>query len=171
MSLAVLARVRRPVVLVRASAAGAADAAPPGADVLLGLDLPRASEDALAFAFESADRYGCGLRIVHSWTLPPVYGLGAADVVPLLMEEVPAERHKAMGAALAPWVDRYPGVTVSRQCVQGRPAQDLVEASRTARLVIVGLRSRRSRLGAHIGPVIHSVLHHTAAPVTVVPHG
>ncbi|MEU3447517.1 universal stress protein [Streptomyces thermolilacinus] len=169
-SLAVLAHARHPVVLVRAPQAEPAEQAHTAGDVVLELDLPRASGDALGFAFGCADRYGCGLRIVHSWILPPIYGPDTAGVLPMLMDEVAAERQKELEAALAPWVEKYPAVTLSTQCRQGRAAQDLVEAAAGARLVVIGLRHRASRIGAHIGPVVHSVLHHTAAPVAVVPH-
>lgn len=169
-SMGVLARVRHPVVLVRAPRTEAAERARTVGDVVLGLDLPRASDDALGFAFGCADRYGCGLRIVHSWILPPVYGPDTAGVLPVLMDEVAAERQKELEAALAPWGEKYPAVAVSSQCRQGRAAQDLAEAAEDSRLVVVGLRHRTSRIGAHIGPVLHSVLHHTAAPVAVVPH-
>ena len=50
------------------------------------------------------------------------------------------------------------------------PANLLVAASREASLVVVGRRVRRNPLGAHIGPVTHAVLHHSTAPVAVVPH-
>ncbi|MEU0133031.1 universal stress protein [Streptomyces sp. NPDC006296] len=170
-SLAVLARVRCPLVLVRSRNAERT-AGPPasGGDVVLGLDLPAASTEALAFAFAAADRYRCGVQVVHSWSLPPVYGMGATDVVPTLMRETSAERRKEMAAALAPWTETYPHVPVTRDCRQGHAAQDLVEASSGAACVVVGLRHRDTRLGSHVGPVVHSVLHHTAAPVAVVPH-
>ncbi|MEU0126461.1 MULTISPECIES: universal stress protein [unclassified Streptomyces] len=168
-SFAVLARARRPLVLVRADSDESASASPAG-EVVLGLDLPRASREALAFASACADRYGCGLRVVHSWSLPPVYGMGASDVVPTLMRETEKERRRELDAELAPWTAKYPGTPVTRQCCQGHPAQDLVEASSHAGLVVVGLRRRTSELGAHVGPVVHSVLHHAAAPVAVVPH-
>ncbi|GAA2961517.1 universal stress protein [Kitasatospora cinereorecta] len=166
-SLAVLARVRCPLVLVRADGTGEAS---PDRDVVVGLDLPEPSQEVLAFAFAAADRYGCGLRAVHSWTLPPVYGAGTADVVPVLLEATATERRKEMDAALAPWARRSPGTAIGRQCLQGHPAQDLVEASTHAGLVVVGLRHRTARMGTHVGPVVHSVLHHTAGPVAVVPH-
>lgn len=168
-SLAVLARVRHPVVLVRAWGPSESEPGPAAGDVVLGVDLPPTSDDALAFAFEYADRHGCGLRAVYSWTPPPVYGPGTVGILPRFME-VPAERQKELEAAVARAAEKYPGVAVSRQCGQGRAAQDLVEASRGARLLVVGLRHRRSRLGAHIGPVVHSVLHHASCPVAVVPH-
>ncbi|MGW2744904.1 universal stress protein [Streptomyces sp. NPDC001450] len=46
----------------------------------------------------------------------------------------------------------------------------MAEASRDAPLVVVGRRSRRARIGSHIGAVTHGVLHHSMAPVAVVPH-
>ncbi|MFF5900857.1 universal stress protein [Streptomyces argenteolus] len=169
-SLAVLARMRSPLVLVRNRSGREAAQTSDRGDVVLGLDLPRASTDALAFAFAAADRYRCGMRIVHSWSLPPVYGMGATDVVPTLMRETANQRREEMTVALAPWTEAYPHVPVTRDCRQGHPAQDLVEASGEAGLVVVGLRHRDAPLGSHVGPVVHSVLHHTAAPVAVVPH-
>ncbi|QGV77356.1 universal stress protein [Streptomyces ficellus] len=171
-SLAVLARAQRPVVLVRAPESEETESARRSGDVVLGLDLPVSGEDVLAFAFGSADRYGCGLRIVHSWTLPPSYGPNTSGVLPMLLDEVGAEQRKQLEAAVAPWTEKYPGVPVSTRCRQGHPAQDLVETAAEAdsRLIVVGLRRRHSRLGGHIGPVVHSVLHHSAAPVAVIPH-
>jgi nucleotide-binding universal stress UspA family protein len=178
-SLAVLARVPCPLVLVRSGSVGEVGpsleddketSTSRGKDVVVGLDLPEPSQEVLAFAFAAADRYGCGLRVVHSWTLPPVYGPGMADVVPVLLEATATERRKEMDAALAPWVKRYPGTDVSRQCLQGHPAQDMVETAAQTSLVVVGLRRRSARVGSHIGPVVHSVLHHAAGPVAVVPH-
>ncbi|WP_373302793.1 universal stress protein [Streptomyces litmocidini] len=51
----------------------------------------------------------------------------------------------------------------------GPPAYQPVEASRDARLVVVGRRSRRVPLGARLGHVAHAVIHHGPAPVAVVP--
>ncbi|MEV3931459.1 universal stress protein [Streptomyces sp. NPDC049944] len=170
-SLAVLARARCPLVLVRAESPDDLSTRSSAGDIVVGMDLPEAGQEVLGFAFACAERYGSGLRIVHSWSLPPLFGPGTTDVVPALMEEVATGRREEMTRALASWREKYPTVPVGSECLQGHPAQDLVEASRKARLVVVGLRRRASRLGAHVGPVVHSVLHHTAAPVAVVPHG
>ncbi|WP_399070003.1 universal stress protein [Streptomyces stackebrandtii] len=37
-------------------------------------------------------------------------------------------------------------------------------------LAVVGRRTRRAQLGAHLGSVTHAVLHHCVSPVAVVPH-
>lgn len=153
-SLAVLARARCPLVLVRAESPDDPSTRSSAGDIVVGMDLPEAGQEVLGFAFACAERYGPG----------------TTDVVPALMEEVATGRRE-MTRAQASWREKYPAVPVSSECLQGHQAQDLVEASRQARLVVVGLRRRASRLGTHVGPVVHSVLHHTAAPVAVVPHG
>ncbi|GAA0674591.1 hypothetical protein GCM10009548_50500 [Streptomyces malaysiensis subsp. malaysiensis] len=50
------------------------------------------------------------------------------------------------------------------------PADQLIDASRDASLVVVGRRVRCNAFGAHIGAVTHAVPHHATAPVAVVAH-
>jgi nucleotide-binding universal stress UspA family protein len=81
-----------------------------------------------------------------------------------------AENGRLVAATLRPWCEKFPGVPVSETVSAGRAAPQLVRASTRACLVVVGRRTRDARLGAHIGPVAHAVLHHVACPVAVVPH-
>jgi nucleotide-binding universal stress UspA family protein len=69
-----------------------------------------------------------------------------------------------------PVAQEFPGVEVTEDSSYGTPGNHLVDASRKASLVVVGRRVRRSPFGAHIGSVTHAVLHHSTAPVAVVPH-
>ncbi|MET9802267.1 universal stress protein [Streptomyces sp. NPDC006368] len=147
-SQAVLARVRRPVVVVRAPAPTGAARAGEG-DVVLGLDTARPHGDVPAFAFDCAERYGCGVRLVA---------------------EGAVRDESELDDLLAPWSERHPGVPVTRHLARGRPAPALAEASRGARLLVVGLRRRRLPWGAHVGPTVHGVLRDAHAPVAVVPH-
>ncbi|QNE73392.1 universal stress protein [Streptomyces finlayi] len=168
-SLAVLARTRRTVVLVRPHDFPMPGGVPAG-DVVVGLDVSRPADEVLEFGFAEAERYGCGLRVLHSWSAPALYGPDLGGAMPLLMAQVAQDARRAVEEALAPWMDKYPGVPVIRECHQGRPAQDLVQASRDARLMVVGRRNRSGRMGTHIGAVTHAVIHHSSAPVAVVPH-
>lgn len=118
-SLAVLARARRPPVLVRAESPDDQGTRSSAGDVVVGLDLPEARQEVLGFAFAGAQRCGCGLRIVHSWSLPPAYGPGTTDVVPALMEEVATARQEEMTRAPGSWNEKYPAVPVSIECLQG----------------------------------------------------
>ncbi|MFI0828080.1 universal stress protein [Streptomyces roseolus] len=168
-SLAMLARTRRPVVLVRPHDPLGPDEERTG-EVVVGLDVSAACDEPLAFAFAAADRYGCGLRVVHRWAVPALYGPDMLDALPLLLTEVAEDTRRALDEALAPWTEKFPDVPVVRDCRQGRPAQDLTELSHDARLVVVGRKARRARIGTRIGAVTHAVLHHCPAPVAVVPH-
>lgn len=70
---------------------------------------------------------------------------------------------------LEPWRLRYPEVAATAKAVVGSPALQMVEASREAELVVVGRRSRRLPLVPHLGHVAQAVIHHSPAPVAVVP--
>ncbi|WP_137992077.1 universal stress protein [Streptomyces vilmorinianum] len=171
-SMSVLAHAERPVVLVRAGEQAGDEYVRPGVyrDVVLGLDLARPCDEVIEYAFDAAQARGAGLRVVHGWSLPPVLGYDPAAIDPGHAAELETRESAALSAALRPWRDRFPGVRVEEQCVVGRAADHLAEASADASLLVIGRRIRRAAFGAHIGPVAHAVLHHTTAPVAVVPH-
>ncbi|MFE9021431.1 universal stress protein [Streptomyces sp. NPDC007808] len=177
--LALAARTRRPVVLVRSDARAEgerqldADGRPstqtPYRDVVLGLDHKRPDDAVVAFAFEAAASRAARLRVVHGWSLPPYFAYGLpAD--PALNDELARQETNAVEEALAPWREKFPGVEVVEQTAVGNAGAHLVDAAADASLVVVGRRIRQSPLGARIGPVTHAVLHHATAPVAVVPH-
>lgn len=176
---AVAAHAPFPVVLVRPDAdestggagAGPAPGAPEAADVVVGLDGGEPSEALLEFAFDAAASRGVPLRVVSAWELPPLYGPNPAGVVdPGLLTAYTQEHAAKLTDALRPWRGRYPDVVVREASVLGRPARELTLASLRASLVIVGRRTRRSRVGAQLGRVAHALIHHSPAPVAIVPH-
>ncbi|AVZ77824.1 universal stress protein [Streptomyces lunaelactis] len=173
--MATVSATEQPVVLVRAPKhqgkeprTGSGDAEQPDTasayrDVVVGLDISQSCDKLLAFAFDEAARRGCTLRAVHGWTLPLVY-----SYAPML--EVGRQVEQALSDMLLPWRQKFPSVQVVERALIGSPAQQLVYSAADADLVVVGRRLRRAPLGAHIGPVAHAVMHHSAAPVAVVPH-
>lgn len=163
-SLAVVGSARQPVVLVRPGH----DRVTPDDRIVVGVDIHHPCEALLAFSFNEAARRGLPLRFLHSWTLPASYGY-AAIVDPGIGEELGARLLGGLDDLLEPWRKRYAGVEVEARSVVGSPAYQLVEAARTAQLVIVGRRSRNIPLGPHVGHVAHAAIHHSPAPVAVVP--
>ncbi|MFF5022951.1 universal stress protein [Streptomyces collinus] len=178
-SLGVVARAERPVVLVRAGEqaadehkmdpAGVPSAAAPFRPVVLGLDIDQADDTLMEFAFDAAARREASLRVVHAWPEPPTsfYRFaGDADLYDSL------ERGQAalLGKVLRPWRQKFPDVEVMEASRCGSAARVLVNDSRDASLVVVGRRIRTRTFGARIGHVAHSALHHIAAPVAIVAH-
>jgi nucleotide-binding universal stress UspA family protein len=100
---------------------------------------------ALAFAFEEAALRKAGLLVVHS---------SAAEQVP---------------GWLTDWQEKYPGVAVSQEAVQGHPARVLASHSESADLVVIG--RHRTPHPADVGGIQHALLNHARGPVAVVPAG
>ncbi|MFG2947127.1 universal stress protein [Streptomyces adustus] len=177
--LSVVAHAGRPVVLVRAGAqaadphgtdpAGAPSTATPSRPVVLGLDTEGPDDRLIEFAFVAAARRGAALRVVHGWNPPPYYAYGLAVDIEL-QADLARSSSARLTEVLSPWRTKFPEVEVTEESRYGTPGSHLVEASREACLVVVGRRVRRSPVGARIGSVTHAVLHHSAAPVAVVPH-
>ncbi|MGW4161024.1 universal stress protein [Streptomyces sp. NPDC004788] len=168
-SLAVVGAARQPVTLVRAgSPVGSRQPTPPGGGIVVGVDLHHPCEALLGFAFTEAARTGLPLRFLHSWTVPASYGY-AAVVDPGIGEELGKRLVGGLDDLLEPWRKRYDGVAVKAKAVVGSAAYQLVAASQDADLVIVGRRTRKAPMGPHLGHVAHGVIHHSPAPVAVVP--
>ncbi|MEU9188893.1 universal stress protein [Streptomyces sp. NPDC048484] len=186
----VVARSERPVVLVRARRSAADEHLPavdgvapeeiprtPYRAVVLGLDVGHPCDELIAFAFDAARRRETGLRVVHTFTMPsrpvsdPSETAGpVASPPPAPGPETQAAEERAVAAALRPWRDKYPTVSVTEAVTEGRAAPALVHATKDAGLLVVGRRTSGNRPGAHTGPVTHAVLHHVGCPVVVVPH-
>jgi nucleotide-binding universal stress UspA family protein len=178
-SLGVVARAERPVVLVRAAEqaadehapdpAGVSSTATPFRPVVLGLDVDHPDDTLLDFAFDAAARRKAPLRAVHAWPepSPSFYGLsGGAE----LHDRLEREQASLLSHVLHRWRQKFPDVEVVEASRCGNAAQVLVNDCRDASLVVVGRRIRSGALGAHIGHVTHSAMHHIAAPVAVVAH-
>ncbi|MFJ3099391.1 universal stress protein [Streptomyces hydrogenans] len=161
--LAVAGVVERPVVLVRAGG----DVTPEGS-VVVGIDARQPADAVLAFSFEEAARRRVGLTAVYAQQLP-FYVWGPA-MVPDLRLSVQPEIESTLEDTLDPWRAKYPEVATTASVVIGSAGLELVRAASGGGLVVVGRRTRRSAMGAHIGSVAHAVLHHSRAPVALVPH-
>jgi nucleotide-binding universal stress UspA family protein len=175
-ALVTVARVARPVVLVRAGqsaddkhgpdARGRPSAHTPYRDIVVGVDPTHPCKELLAFAFENATLRAAPLRVVHAWRLPYVPSALEAKA----RKAVGGSAERSLAAVLAPWREKYPAVEICELVEEGRPAQQLLDATRDAGLLAVGRKIRPVRLGTHTGPVTHAVMQHVRCPVAIVPH-
>ncbi|GGV29087.1 stress-inducible protein [Streptomyces longisporoflavus] len=162
-ALAVAARASCPVALVRASAdsegTGPGPAEGPDHPVVLGLDLERAGDELLEYAFDAAASREAPLHVVHVWTAPLIPSADAIDPRP--------EKEHRLAAELAPWRHKFPGTRVTGRLVHGLVGHHVVKAARAAGLLVIG---RRVPAGPRLGRTTHAALHHARCPVVVVPH-
>ncbi|MEU4659153.1 universal stress protein [Streptomyces sp. NPDC023723] len=175
-AMAAVAHAPRPVALVRADhvveneylpdAAGRPSAETACRAVVLGLDPAHPSGELISFAFESAALRAAPLRVVYAWQLPFVQHAAQTRA----RRAMGAAAQRTLAAKLAPWREKFPGVEIDESAQEGSAAARLTHAAQDAGLLVVGRRIRPSRIGTHIGPVVHAAIHQVRCPVVIVPH-
>ena len=152
-----------PTVVLRGEPSAAADC------VVVGIDNSPLSAPALEFAFDFASRHGLRLLAVHAWDVAPQDVLGTTATVPVSnLQELGETEERMASESLAGFRGIYPDVEVEEHLVKGNSAKAIVEASKTAALIVVGSRGRGELAGAVLGSVSQSVLHKAKIPVAVV---
>ncbi|MEU3889693.1 universal stress protein [Streptomyces sp. NPDC029041] len=158
--LALAARAHCPVIVVRGDRAGLAGT---HRRILLGAGSPATGEEALRFALREAEARRSVLDVVRAWRRA---AHEAAEASGRDHEELArTELDDLLGVAVAD----HPAVRVHRTTVEGPARKVLVHRSAAADLVVVGARRRQGHFGLQLGLVAHTLLHHAACPVAVVP--
>lgn len=158
----VAAHAHCPVVVLRH------DAQPDG-PILVGVDGSAHSTAALGFAYEHAAAHGRPLVALYAWRALPPDNLGPVTAWHYDPDQAREEAARLLAEQLAGWADKYPDVAVTREPVLSfNPGETLVDASRTASLVVVGCRARGGFAGLVLGSVSRTLVHHAHAPVAVV---
>jgi nucleotide-binding universal stress UspA family protein len=159
----VAAHAHGPVVVVRH------DAVPSTGPVVVGVDGSAESTAALGFAFELAAGYGRPLVAVYAWRALPTGNLGPVTVWHYDLAEATEEAARLLAEQVAGWSEKYPDLPVERQALLSfNAAETLVDASRTAGLVVVGCRGRGGFAGLLLGSVSRALVHHAHSPLAVV---
>lgn len=168
---ALASRAASPVVVVRAR-----ESLTVGTDhpVVVGYDGSPASERALEWAADVAAEWGAPLTVLVAWHLEAVDAWAAAYGAAALAGggelAIDAER-AAQGVARAAAesvTERHPALKVNTLVVPASPAQALIQASHSARLVVVGGRGRGRLSSVLLGSVSHAAIHGAACPVAVI---
>ncbi|ANH39634.1 Universal stress protein family protein [Nocardioides dokdonensis FR1436] len=165
------ARLRLPLVSVPASWTAGIAPAVGGVDrvVTAGVDEPERSVEVLRAAVAAARTHGARLDLVHAWGVPGLYD------DPQLAEEVGKELAEAGAGEIRAQLDGlgvdFDDLHIEVHTPPQPAAEQLVEASRTAHLLVLGKHDPWFPLGSHVGPVTGAVLRDAQCPVLLVdPH-
>ncbi|MEU5644460.1 universal stress protein [Streptomyces milbemycinicus] len=169
-SLYVVGRAERPVVLVRA---GEPDEGTTSGvrkrDVVVGLSLHGPQDNLLEFAYVTAFTRGVPLRAVHGRGLP-VQAYVPWGVDPGIARDIAEKAQRELDEVLRPWREKFPRVRVIDEVRLESPAQAVVRAAVGSGLLMIGRRKHRAALAPRLGPVVQAAVHHATCPVAVVPH-
>ncbi|URN03050.1 universal stress protein [Actinomadura madurae] len=148
------AHARCPVLVVPREAPYPADAP---ARIVVGVEGRPGESAMLGWAFEEAASRGAGILALHA------VGGDLGSPRRRVIEDM------ELSESLAGLREHQPDVQVEELVSDRTASQALVEASRTAALVVVGAARRTSLIGMALGRVNHAVLHHASCPVVVMP--
>ena len=166
-SMPVVARTERPVVLVRT---GYGTVEPtPASRVVVALKLHGSSDELLDFAFHTAAVRGVALLAVHGRSVP-LHARVPWGVDHAVTEEMTGDAQQELSKALHRWREKYPQVDAAHAIRLETPAKAVVHAGEGAALLVVGRRTHRHDMAPHLGHVTHAAIHHARCPVAVVPH-
>ncbi|MEU0112395.1 universal stress protein [Streptomyces bobili] len=170
-SMLVVARAGRPVVLVRADKRSEGPSTPESGaagGVVVGLKLHGPCDDLLEFAFTTAAARGVPLRAVHGRAIP-IHAYAPWGVDHKVTQEITQDARKHLSQALRTWSEKFPGVAVTETIRLESPARVVVAAAEGAELLVIGRRSHPV-LAPRLGPVAQAAVHHARCPVAVIPH-
>jgi nucleotide-binding universal stress UspA family protein len=135
---------------------------PGEAPVVVGIDGSPVSEAATALAFEEASLRGVALVAVYAWHDVSVFDFPGIDAAAMQ-----ADGELVLAERLAGWQERYPDVEIRRVVVCDRPADQLIEQSQSAQLLVVGSHGRGGFAGMLLGSVSLAVVQAARTPVIV----
>jgi nucleotide-binding universal stress UspA family protein len=122
---------------------------------------------ALEFAFAIASASGAAITALHAIRIPGPLVAPYVPPVDSYIRQARATAQEQLDDAVAPWLRKYPDVDVRREVIDGSSADALVEASRGARLLVVGHRGRGGFTGLLMGSTAQHVLALAECPVAV----
>lgn len=133
--------------------------------VVVGVDGSASARQALTWAARYAALAGLPLAPIVVWHMPASLGYA----VPLPSDWDPqGDARGLLEHELLPVLVESPSVEVHGSVLEGPPAQVLIDASKTASLVVVGNRGRGELSGLVLGSVSAHLVAHAHCPVVVV---
>jgi nucleotide-binding universal stress UspA family protein len=138
--------------------------------ILYATDGSEHARKALSYVCELAKLHRSAVTVVHAYLAPTFY---YPDILATPYYEEIMERSQQMAEEL---VDeavrklRMSSIGVTRELVQGPPANAILKAAKDHRcdLIVLGARGLSDLQGLLLGSISHKVIQHTECPVLVV---
>ena len=132
--------------------------------IVVGADGSAGSQEALRWAGGQARATHTSLLAVMSWRWPDAYGYAA------MPSDVDWERDasEVLVSAVRQLSEDFPDVQIEQRLLEGRAAPLLIDAARSASLLVVGSRGHGAFAGMLLGSVSEHCVRQAPCPVVVV---
>ncbi|WP_104109916.1 universal stress protein [Arthrobacter sp. N199823] len=134
--------------------------------VTVGVDGSDQARYAVLVAAEQAQRAGCTLRIICA--VQPYTGSLAWLPAPVDREALFAEIQLQLDAGEKWLRNHFPKLPIEVKLLEGSAVEELVKATETTELVVMGTRGRGGFAGMMLGSTTDGVRHHAKGPIMVV---
>lgn len=138
--------------------------------VVVGTDGSDQAHDALLWAAQYAAQVDAEVVLVHGWEMP-IGSVRTMSYDSQVVDEAHADGQRVLEDASRWLRDALPDCAAHTALVPGGPTKALLQASATARCVVVGSRGRGALASALLGSTSDYVAAHAHCPVVVVPDG
>lgn len=139
------------------------------AGIVVGVDGSDESLAALRWALHESVLREARLVAVTAWHDPSSYDLG--HPYPSDLEEHERAARLRLEEAIRTVADEPGAEAIGRQVVQGAPSLMLCQMAEDADLLVLGARGRGEVASLLVGSVADWCVHHSVAPVVIVPAG
>jgi nucleotide-binding universal stress UspA family protein len=139
--------------------------------IVAGVDGSDTSKKALRWAVDQAHLTGAGVEAVIAWDYPAFYmtGLQTALNSRACEEDFTASVANRLADAVTEVVGPEGDSTVVQRVVRGDPAEVLLDAAKSAQLLVVGSSGHRRFAVALLGSVALHCVQHASTPMVIVP--
>lgn len=137
-------------------------------EIVVGLDGSPASRNALAWAVAEASRTSAGVLVVNAW-MPVAVAVGAGAASFPGVVDRPEERRRRVYEDVVLADGRRAGVPILVRFASSSPTVALLEASKDARLLVVGSGRKATLERFMLGSTSEACAHQAPCPMVVVP--
>jgi nucleotide-binding universal stress UspA family protein len=133
--------------------------------IVVGIDGSEPARTALAWAAKQSSLTESPLTVISTWSYPASYGFPITwpdDI------DFAADAQRELDESVKQVLGADPKIEVTTAVLEGHPALELVEASRTATLLVVGSRGHGEFAGMLLGSVSQFVAMHSHCPVVII---
>ncbi|GAA4693594.1 MULTISPECIES: universal stress protein [Kocuria] len=138
--------------------------------VVVGVDKLGAKNKAVHVAADYARAHGLTLAVVSVVPTTSYLPMNSSELERAVQEQLLAPAKELTDQVAEELRAKYSDLNIVTRVLQGRPADALVDASRTADLLVMGSRGYGGFRGLLMGSVSQSVLADTESPLMIVPN-
>ena len=138
--------------------------------IVVGVDGSETARLATRWAAREAKQRDATLRLVTAWNLPSGTYYGPAPVSDDLVKDLVKAAEDALALAVQEVRDEAGLIDIETSVEEGQATQVLLDAARTADLVVVGSRGLGGFRELLLGSVSQQLVHYASCPVVIVRH-